>query len=562
MLLLVAKGAQCYEDVCTVNRILYDTFKEASSARGLLGHDREWFAAFAEADCWATRSQLRSLFVLMVMYCGVSNEASLFDRCWRPMAYDIDYVLQKHMGMVIDELCELLSNNGVSITKYNLLSSAPSSGFGNHIIDDEEAYDIATLHQAPLLYSRLNDCQRTTYDSIVRTIMSNEPALYFVSGFGGISKTFLWNSIITYVRSLGKIILDVASSGIASLLLPGGRTAHSRFKIPIDIDETTICDIKRGTMLADLMKKTSLIIRDEAQMTHRRCFEALDHSLCDIMSENDVGMGLLPFGGMVVVLGGGVRSKIVDDAITNSPLWRFVIILELTMSVRLVADGLDSVAKEELFKFSDWVLSVGDGTLPTVSGAPRDDSAWIQIPDDMLVVTTTGDTIVSPTNDVVDEINSAMISIVLGERKEYLSFDCVSKCSNTVGDVNLLYLVEFLNSLKVNNFPNHCLVLKVGVPVMLLRNLNQTAGLCNGTRLIITNLDDTILEALYVPCIVLTAANKKWPFTLQRRQFPIRSLSAVGLYLRNPVFSHGLKILIEDGDNGCGEYTKNIVYPK
>ncbi|RCV37925.1 hypothetical protein SETIT_8G102200v2 [Setaria italica] len=154
---------------------------------------------------------------------------------------------------------------------------------------------------------------------------------------------------------------------------------------------------------------------------------------------------------------------------------------------------------------------------------------------------------------MVDGINSAMISMLPGETKEYLSFDCVSKCSDIAGDVDLLYLVEFLNSLKVNNFHDHCLVLKVGVPVMLLRNLNQTAGLCN----------------VYVPRIVWTSANKKWPFTLQRCQFPIRvcyamtinksqgqTLSAVGLYLRNPVCSH------EDGDNGCGKYTKNIVYPE
>ncbi|RCV30826.1 hypothetical protein SETIT_6G126900v2, partial [Setaria italica] len=307
--------AQCYEDVRTVNGILYDTFKEACSAQGLLGDDRKWFAAFATADCWATRSQLRSLFVLMVMYCGVSDEASLFDRC-----------------MVIDELSELFSKNGVSITKYNLPSSPPSSGFGNHLIDHEEAYDIATLvDQAPLLYSRLNDCQWIAYDSIVRSVMSDEPAFYFVSGFGGTGKTFLWNNIIAYVRSLGKIILVAASSGIASLLLSGGRTTHSRFKILIDIDETTICDIKRGTMLADLMKKTSLIIWDEALMTHRWCFEALDRSLRDIMSENYAGMELLPFGGMVVVLDGDlrqllpviegvVRSKTVDAAITNSPL--------------------------------------------------------------------------------------------------------------------------------------------------------------------------------------------------------------------------------------------------
>ena len=66
-----------------------------------------------------------------------------------------------------------------------------------------------------------------------------------------------------------KIVLTVASSGVASLLLPNGRTAHSRFRIPIDIDEMSICDIKRGTKLAKLLIETSLIIWDEALMTNK-----------------------------------------------------------------------------------------------------------------------------------------------------------------------------------------------------------------------------------------------------------------------------------------------------
>jgi hypothetical protein len=80
-------------------------------------------------------------------------------------------------------------------------------------------------------------------------------------------------------------VLIVASSGVASLLLPNGRTTHSRFRIPIDIDELSICDIKRGTQLANLIISTDLIIWDEALMTNRQCFEALDRSLRDIVSE-------------------------------------------------------------------------------------------------------------------------------------------------------------------------------------------------------------------------------------------------------------------------------------
>lgn len=69
------------------------------------------------------------------------------------------------------------------------------------------------------------------------------------------------------------MVLIVASSGVASLLLLGGQTSHSRFKIPIDTDESSVCDIRRGTMLADLIKTASLVIWDEALMAHRRCLK-------------------------------------------------------------------------------------------------------------------------------------------------------------------------------------------------------------------------------------------------------------------------------------------------
>ena len=70
----------------------------------------------------------------------------------------------------------------------------------------------------------------------------------------------------------------MASSGVAAPLLPGGRTAHSRFKIPCEVEDDMICDVSRGTMLSELIELTSLIIWDEALMANRKCFEALDRT--------------------------------------------------------------------------------------------------------------------------------------------------------------------------------------------------------------------------------------------------------------------------------------------
>ncbi|CAH9110176.1 unnamed protein product, partial [Cuscuta epithymum] len=96
-------------------------------------------------------------------------------------------------------------------------------------------------------------------------------------------KTFIWKTLSAALRSKGEIVLNVASSGIASLLLPGGRTAHSRFAIPININEDSTCNIKQGSQLAGLIRACKLIIWDEAPMVHKHCFEALDKSMRDIL---------------------------------------------------------------------------------------------------------------------------------------------------------------------------------------------------------------------------------------------------------------------------------------
>lgn len=82
------------------------------------------------------------------------------------------------------------------------------------------------------------------------SIQHGEGKFFFLNGPGGTGKTYLYTTIITKIRAMKNIVLHVASSGIAALLLPGGRTAHLRFKIPINMQEHSMCDIKPGSMLA------------------------------------------------------------------------------------------------------------------------------------------------------------------------------------------------------------------------------------------------------------------------------------------------------------------------
>ncbi|KAJ1256522.1 hypothetical protein BS78_K009300 [Paspalum vaginatum] len=80
MLLLVVPGACSYEDIRTYRRTVYPTFKQACATRGLLGDDQEWYHAFDEATAWATSGQLRRLFVTMLLFCEVNDEATFFEK--------------------------------------------------------------------------------------------------------------------------------------------------------------------------------------------------------------------------------------------------------------------------------------------------------------------------------------------------------------------------------------------------------------------------------------------------------------------------------------------------
>ncbi|GJU29372.1 helicase-like protein [Tanacetum coccineum] len=117
-------------------------------------------------------------------------------------------------------------------------------------------------------YHGLNPQQRDVYDNIVQAVNERNGGLFFLYGCGGTEKTYLWKTIISWIRSVGRIVLSVASSGIASLLLPGGRTAHSRFHIPMELDNESCCGIDVISDLADLIRVADLIIWDEAPLQH------------------------------------------------------------------------------------------------------------------------------------------------------------------------------------------------------------------------------------------------------------------------------------------------------
>jgi hypothetical protein len=116
---------------------------------------------------------------------------------------------------------------------------------GNRLMNKELNYDSEKQKDVHvMIYNNINENQKISFHAIMESMDSNQGKQIFVEGHGGMGKTYLWKAITTKIRSQGKIILVVASCGIAALLLEGGRTTHSRFRIPLTNTDESTCEIK------------------------------------------------------------------------------------------------------------------------------------------------------------------------------------------------------------------------------------------------------------------------------------------------------------------------------
>ncbi|XP_031127681.1 uncharacterized protein LOC116029778 [Ipomoea triloba] len=221
---------------------------------------------------------------------GLYRPEVVWDAVWEFLAEDAQFHHRRRMNnpdlllsdsdkkqFALVELEKLLSLWGKSLRDFPemLLPDETNIGFmENMLIAEELAYDKESLKiEHETLVTQLTDEQKNVYDSLMNDIDCNGGGLFFVYGYGGTGKTFVWRTLSSMIRSRGDIVLNVASSGIASLLLPGGRTTHSRFAIPLSLNEDSTCNILQGSDLAELIIRSKLRIWDEAPMTHKHCFE-------------------------------------------------------------------------------------------------------------------------------------------------------------------------------------------------------------------------------------------------------------------------------------------------
>ncbi|XP_074376798.1 uncharacterized protein LOC141718313 [Apium graveolens] len=316
------------------------------------------------------------------------------------------------------------------------------------------------------------------------------------------------------------------------------------------------------------------------------------------MSAIDKSRAKKPFGGITNVFGGDFRqilpvipkasrAEVVCSTFNKSKLWESCEVFLLKQNMWLNAGNSD-LENKTIADFSKWQLAVGDGKETNISPSPDTGEMLIKIPDQYIVHTSGNPihklfevtypdfiqnissheylrsrAILTPTNIVVDEINTMILEKNPGMVYTYLSQDSIDDAGDDDNDFRSAFPVEYLNSINMPCIPKHELKLKVGVAVMLMRNLNQIMGLCNGTRMIVKSCRKKSIECEIlcgshvgtkhlIPRIEMIPSDRNWPFEFKRVQFPIQicyamtinksqgqSLDTVGLYLPKAAFSHG-----------------------
>ena len=599
------------------------TYQEACQKLGMLQDDHEWEMVLEEATSTRSCKNQVGLFVTIALFNHPADPAALFERFWLSWTDQIVMMAKEECGV---ELCNLpiepddneentaMKKADHAILRVLVLLELKRQLYANdktlkdiHLPEPTEEEEAAVAHitggvsvivrdeldfnvseaaaRAEQAKVKFTDEQAVIFDTLLTAVKSRQQKLIFIQAAGGCGKTMLINAVLEAVRSLepgGCVALATATTGKAAMHLLKGRTFHSRFKAPLILEEDCRLRIPLGTELAKLVEMARLIVIDEATMLNNMLLEALDVCLRDIMNTD------MPFGGKVLVLcgdfrqtlpviPGASRAGIVSKCLNQHPLWQHFEVMYLTKNMRVNAQS-----DPKLIAWSDYLQKIGDGV----------DGEQVEVPEDMCIETKehpsaeldsmkqlidavfpdlannladedwlTGRSILTATNKERHRINDAMVTMAPGEDVILRSADKVENEQDARS-----FSVEYCNSLEPTGLPKHKLRLKPGVPVMLIRNLDPSNGLCNGTRLIFDHVSPNgrvmyckikdevsgLFSLVAIPRIRLRPKEKEYPFEWSRLQFPVTlafattinksqgdTLKMVGIWLPQPVFGHG-----------------------
>ena len=509
-LLLVTKGPKSFDDLKTVDGILCESFHDACLKQGLLEDDGEWLICLRDAAEIQTGSQLRHLFATLLLFCAPADPRQLWLQFRNDICDDLRYRLHGlgRTAVSNDEIYDfglhlidnILGDSGHSLADSPSMPRSTynwSDTINNRLISQQLNYNREIENTMAQEFTQsLNGDQRYAFHKILQSIANNDGMLFFITGFGGCGKTYLYQALCHALRAEGIIILCVASTGLTCLLLPGGQTAHSTFKIPIDnLDVDSICCIPKESLRADLLRSAKAIIFDECLMIHRHCFEALDRTFQDLRN--------CPkrFGGLTMILGGdfqqilpviprGSHAEMVTASLQNSYLWNNMQILRLRENMRLQHSAEDA-------SFSQWLLDIGHGRTTDSKGNVEIPQQMITYNENELIQAIYGDiadqdltpeyflhhAILAPRNTDVRNTNAKILAQMPGDEIVYYSADSLESDGQLRRRDDIPE--DVLRALDPSSLPLSELKMKIGCLLMLLRNLDPKKKLCNGTRMIL-----------------------------------------------------------------------------
>lgn len=302
----------------------------------MIEDEEEYHHALREASNFMLAPRLRSFFVVL---CNMGAPAALlWERFQNALCEDhLERNMHDHklaVKLALLEIDRSLRRQGSCLTDHGLpYVQDDMTELGRELTSYGKNRHRAFVEE---WLPKLSDDQRLVFEHVRSLCHSpgdqRSSRVILLDGPGGYGKTQLIRAILAYVRSCCQVGLAVATSGIAAGNMPGGTTAYSMFRLPLDLgDGTGVWNITNGSQRADLIRASQIIVFDEAPMAHRFIFEILDRSLRDLMNNS------VPFGNKIFLCSGDFRqiAPVVEKARTPhdvacvslraSHLWRLYI---------------------------------------------------------------------------------------------------------------------------------------------------------------------------------------------------------------------------------------------
>lgn len=452
---------------------------------------------------------IRQLFCNILTDCCPTSPKELFERFSFCMSEDFVHTLKREYPTMTEELVEQHAYNKLLLSLNELLSDKDKST-KDYDIDEPDPTLTEQNHPSHCPASELDDDATQHFDTCEPLLTEGQRNLYTIlkdyvdrdlegvfrfDAPGGSGKTFVSDILLSYVRKDKDVAIACALSGIAATLMRLGTTFHRRWRAPIPCFEDSLPNMKLNSDEANIIRRAKIIIIDEVSMMHANLLDMLDNFL-KILMETDKIMGgklvvlMHDFRQILPVVPGGRKVHILNAAVFNAQCWHQFTELHLNTNMRvekLVAKHPER--SEELRRHAQWLLALGNGTLPTRH------QNLIEIPKQMVVNSIHEleekvydnfednylnpdylfrRAIMSSTNDVIQERNFQMISKLPGDLIISESHDeCVEDKDKTT------YEAEYLNRINTSGIPPHRLALKKGACIILIRNLNVAKGHCN-----------------------------------------------------------------------------------